>query len=199
VAIHAQGDRCLETVLNAFENVLGPHSTNPLRHRIEHAGCVFGKMIQRAAGMNLVMSVQPPFVHDLGDGITESLGAERANRVFPFRRMIEAGIVLGAGSDCPITFPDPRQGIRDAVLRRTRMGKILGSAETLTVDQALRLYSQGSAYLSFLERNSGTIERGKRADFVVLEKDPCQTRPADIVDIPIQMTVVGDEIVYSVA
>ena len=196
IAIHSQGDGGLNDVLDAYENVLGSRSHNPLRHRIEHAGCLFSELLNRASAMNIAVAIQPTFIGELGDGILEALGPERANRVFPYRSMLQAGMCLGGSSDGPVTLLDPRLGLRDAVLRRTPSGETLGSDEVLTMDEALYLYTRGAAYLSFDEHLSGTIEVGKRADFTVMGYDPLVVRAEEVPDIPIVMTVVGGEIVY---
>jgi predicted amidohydrolase YtcJ len=197
LAIHSQGDDGLNDVLDAYEAVLGSHSTNPLRHRIEHAGCLFRDLLGRAADMNIAVAIQPGFIGELGDGILEALGQERANRIFPFRSMLRAGMCLGGSSDCPVALLDPRLGLRDAVLRRTRAGQLLGPEEALTKDQALRLYTVNAAYLSLEEQICGTIELGKRADFTVLAADPRDLPAEEIPSIPIVMTVVNGTVAYS--
>ncbi len=197
IAIHSQGDDGLMDVLDAYENVLGSRSTNPLRHRIEHAGCLFSELLKRAAAMNIAVAVQPTFIGELGDGILESLGSERAHRVFPYRSMLQAGMFLGGSSDGPVTLLDPRLGLRDAVLRRTPSGETLGPDEALTMDEALYMYTRGSAYLSFDEHSNGTVELGKRADFTVMGADPREIPAEEVPNIPIVMTVVGGEIVHS--
>jgi predicted amidohydrolase YtcJ len=145
--------------------------------------------------MNIAVAIQPTFIGELGDGILEALGPERANRVFPYRSMLQAGMCLGGSSDGPVTLLDPRLGLRDAVLRRTPSGETLGPDEVLTMYEALYMYTRGAAYLSFDEHLSGTIEVGKRADFTVMGYDPLVVRAEEVPDIPIVMTVVGGEIV----
>ena len=82
-------------------------------------------------------------------------------------------------------------------MRRTASGEVLAPQEALTMEEAIRLYTQGSAYLSFDEHRNGTIEPGKRADFTVMAADPRQVDIEQVPDIPIVMTVVGGEIVHS--
>jgi predicted amidohydrolase YtcJ len=104
---------------------------------------------------------------------------------------------IGGSSDCPVANLDPRVGLRDAVLRRSPSGEIIGPQERLSMDEAIRLYTRGSAYLSFDEGRNGSIEAGKRADFTVMAADPRQINPEEVPQIPISMTVVGGEIVHS--
>jgi predicted amidohydrolase YtcJ len=197
IAIHAQGDEGISDTLDAYEAVLGPRSDNPLRHRIEHAGCLYPDLLRRAADMNILASVQPVFFGELGDGFLDAFGPELARQLYPFKSMLRAGMTLGGSSDCPVANLDPRVGLRDAVLRRTHSGETLGPDEALTMDEAIRLYTRGSAYLSFDEAFNGTIETGKRADFTVMAADPREVAPEKVPEIPFVMTVVDGEIVWS--
>jgi predicted amidohydrolase YtcJ len=197
IAVHAQGDEGISDTLDAFEAALGPKSNNPLRHRIEHAGCLYPDLLRRAAGMNILASVQPVFFGELGDGFLEAFGPELSHQLYPFKSMLGAGMIIGGSSDCPVSQLDPRVGLRDAVLRRTPSGETLGPDQILTMDEAIRLYTRGSAYLSFDEAHNGTIERGKRADFTVMAADPREVKPEEVPEIPFVMTVVDGEIIWS--
>jgi predicted amidohydrolase YtcJ len=168
-----------------------------LRHRIEHAGCLYPGLLKKAVNMNIAASVQPVFFSELGDGFLEAFGPDLVHQLYPFKSMLNAGMKIGGSSDCPVSNPDPRIALRDAVIRRTPSGEIIGPQETLTMEEAIRLYTQGSAYLSFDENRNGSIEIGKRADFTVMAADPRRCSPEEVPEIPISMTVVGGEIVYS--
>jgi predicted amidohydrolase YtcJ len=197
IAIHAQGDKGIGDTLDAFEAVLGNRSTNPLRHRIEHGGCLYPALLSRAGAMNIAVAVQPVFLSELGDGFIEAFGADTAHQLYPFKSMLKAGMHIGASSDCPVSNLDPRFGLRDAIMRQTPSGIRLGPQEALTADEALKIYTRGAAYLSFDEDKNGTIELGKRADFTVMGDDPRRVSPEDIPQIPFIMTVVGGEIVWT--
>lgn len=197
IAIHAQGDEGISDTLDAYEAVLGKTSDNPLRHRIEHAGCLYPDLLQRAAAMNIMASVQPVFFGELGDGWVEAFGPDLVEQLYPFKSMLKAGMQIGGSSDCPVSALDPRISLRDAVLRQTPAGKQLSPHEALTMDEAIRLFTRGSAYLSFDENHNGTIEPGKRADFTVMAADPRDVQPDEVTDIPFTMTVVDGEIVWS--
>ncbi len=197
IAIHAQGDEAIGDTLDAYEAVLGPRSDNRLRHRIEHGGCLYPDLLKRAVDMNILVSVQPVFFSELGDGWIEAFGPQVVHQLYPFKSMLNAGMKIGGSSDCPVSALDPRIGMRDAVLRQTPSGKQLSPHEALTMDEAIRVYTQGSAYLSFDESRNGSIEPGKRADFTVMAADPREIQPEEVPDIPISMTVVDGEIVWS--
>jgi predicted amidohydrolase YtcJ len=197
IAIHAQGDAAISDTLDAFEAVLGPKSKNPQRHRIEHAGCLYPQLLKRAADMNILAAVQPVFFTELGDGFLEAFGPVLAHQLYPFKSMLQAGMKIGGSSDCPVSNLDPRLGLQGAVARSTGSGAILGKHESLTVDDAIRIYTQGSAHPSFDENRNGTIEIGKRADFTVMAADPRKVNLDEVADIPFVMTVVDGEIVWS--
>jgi len=115
IAVHAQGDAAIGALLDAYENVLGPKSDNPLRHRIEHCGNITEDQIRRAADMNIIVSSQPMFLSHLGDGFLDAFGPERGHRLYPYRTLINHGIcVAGRGR---IRFA---RGSRRAAHRHTR-------------------------------------------------------------------------------
>jgi predicted amidohydrolase YtcJ len=196
IAIHAQGDKAIEEVLDAYEAVLGNYSENPLRHRIEHAGCLYPPLLRRAADMSIVISIQPAFISKLGDGFIEAFGMNDANKLYPFKSILNAGIILGGSSDSPVASFDPRIGLKDALMRKTNAGMVLGEKEILSIEEAIRIYTYGSAYLSFEEEIAGTIEINKRADFTILEENPYLVDVNQVPMIPIRMTIVGGNPVF---
>jgi hypothetical protein len=182
-------------LLKAFERVIDPG--NPLRHHIVHAGNLTLFQIDQVEKTNLYIASQANFFSLLGDGFIEAYGPERSRELYRFRTFLNRGIRLGLSSDAPVAEPNPLIGIRDAVCRRTRSGKEFGPAECLTAEQALSLYTREAAYFSFEEKDRGTIEEGKFADLVVLDKDPTRVAPEEIPNCRVKMTVVGGKVVYS--
>ena len=195
ISVHAQGDRALGMLLKAFERVIEPG--NPLRHHIVHAGNLTPSQIDLVARMNLYIASQANFFSLLGDGFIQAYGPERSRELYRFQTLLRRGIRLGLSSDAPVAEPHPLIGVRDAVCRRTLSGEEFGPAECLTAEQALSLYTREAAYFSFEEKDRGTLEEGKFADFVVLDKDPTQVKPEEIPNCRVKMTVVGGKIVFS--
>jgi predicted amidohydrolase YtcJ len=194
ISVHAQGDRALEILLNAFERSMD--RGNPLRHQIVHAGNLTAPQINRVAKLGLYISSQANFFSLLGDGFIDAFGPVRSQELYRFRTMLQKGIKLGFSSDCPVAEPNPLVGIRDAICRKTGKGQEFGPAECLTAEQAVSLYTREAAYFSFEERERGTLKEGKAADLVVLDKDPLQTAAEAIPEIKVKMTVAGGRIVY---
>jgi predicted amidohydrolase YtcJ len=196
VAVHAQGDRAIRTVLEAYEDVLNGRSGNPRRHRIEHGGAMYPDLIEKAARLGIVVVSQPGFLSILGDGFREAFGENRGSLLYPFRSLRQAGVTVAGSSDAPVISASPLLGMRDAVLRKTRLGQVLGSGEQLTSLEALEIYTRAGAFALRREGEIGTLEPGKLGDFVVLEANPLEVQAEDIADIGVLATVVGGRVCF---
>ncbi len=189
---HAIGDRAIEMILTAFEELSDEEKAivRTQRHRIEHAEMISEVQIRRAAALGIILSMQPNFVGEWqleGGMYDERFGPERVKYLNNFRVVLDNGARLCFGSDgMPL---GPLYGIWCATTH-------LNPKVQLTVEEALRCYTLESAYASFLEHTVGSIMEGKRADFVVLSKDILRTPPNMIKDIQIERTFLGGEAVY---
>jgi len=190
VCVHAQGDRAIETVLDAYAATLAAAGGNPRRHRIEHGGAMYPPLASRAADLGIVVVSQPGFLSALGDGFAAAF-PEHSDQLYSFASWQRAGITVAGSSDAPVITPDPRVGIRDARLRRTSDGRLLGPAERLPARDALALYTTQAAYACHRESEIGSLEPGKFADFVVLDASPLETAPEGIPGIKVLATVLG--------
>ncbi|ESP87823.1 amidohydrolase [Candidatus Halobonum tyrrellensis] len=184
VSLHAIGDAAVDAALDAYA---GTDAPGEMRHRVEHAELASDEAIERFADLGVVASMQPNF-HKWGreDGLYDArLGDRRtdANRLPAYP---EAGAPLAFGSDCmPL---DPLFGVDQAVNAPT-------AAQSLGVTDALRAYTLGAAYAGFDEDRVGTLEAGKRADFVLLDDSPWERSEA-IADIDVALTAVDGDVVY---
>ncbi|WP_418286073.1 amidohydrolase [Halorubrum sp. DTA46] len=183
---HAIGDRAVDAVLDAYES---DAATDPgeARHRIEHVEFADDEAIERLAETGVVASVQPNFLKWAGeDGLYDARLGDRRTETNRYRDMLDAGVRLAFGSDgMPM---NPLFGVHHAV-------NAPAPAQRLAVTEALRAYTTGAAYAGFDEDRLGTIEPGKRADFVALDASPWADSES-IRDIDVAMTVVDGEIVY---
>jgi predicted amidohydrolase YtcJ len=197
VCIHAQGDRAIETVLDAYAAVIENAGLqgNLRRHRIEHGGAMYPPLTARAAALGIVMVSQPGFMSTLGDGFSAAFG-DRADELYAFASWRRAGLTVAGSSDAPVITADPLLGIRDAILRRTGEGRMLGPDERLSALAALDLYTTQAAYAARRETEIGSLEPGKLADFVVLDTNPIDADPEQITDITVLATVLGGTPVY---
>lgn len=194
ISVHAQGDRALEMLIRAFAR--STEKGNPLRHHIVHAGNLTPSQIDRVKTLGLYIASQANFFSLLGDGFIEAYGPQRSRELYPFRTLLRRKIPLAFSSDCPVAEPDPLIGIRDAVCRRTAQAQRIGPRQCIRAEEALALYTREAAYFSFEEQERGTLREGKRADLVVLEKNPLKVPPEEITSCRVKMTVVGGKVVY---
>jgi predicted amidohydrolase YtcJ len=189
VCVHAQGDRAIDIVLDAYAKALAETPGNPRRHRIEHGGAMYPEQTARAARLRIPVVSQPGFLSSLGDGFAEAFPGQ-ADQLYAFRSWQRAGITVAGSSDAPVISPDPLTGIRDAVVRRTGGGRVLGPDERLAVRDALAMYTLGGAFAMHRETEIGSLEVGKLADFTVLDRNPITVDPEQITDIQVLATVV---------
>jgi hypothetical protein len=194
ISVHAQGDRALDMLLKAFEQIIA--KGNPMRHHIVHAGNLTPSQIDQVEELGLYITSQANFFSLLGDGFIEAYGPDRSQDLYRFGTFLKRKIKFALSSDCPVAEPNPLIGVRDAICRRTASGKAFGPSESITAKQAFELYTREAAYFSFEEKKRGTLREGKTADFVVLDKDPMGLRPEKIPGCQVKMTVVGGNIVY---
>jgi predicted amidohydrolase YtcJ len=198
VCIHAQGDRAIGIVLDAYAAAAAGGAGNPRRHRIEHGGAMYPPLAARAAALGIVIVSQPGFISTLGDGFAEAFG-DQSDQLYGFASWQRAGLTVAGSSDAPVITADPLVGIRDARLRRTGSGRLLGPGERLPAGDALALYTTRAAFAARRERETGSLEAGKQADFVVLDANPLEAEPERITDIRVLATVVGGTPVYQSA
>ena len=194
ISVHAQGDRALDMLLKAFERVMA--KGNPLRHHIVHAGNLTSAQIERVQLLGLNIVSQANFFSLLGDGFIEAFGPTRSQELYRFRTFLDRGVRLTLSSDCPVADPNPFIGLRDAVRRKTASDRDIGASESITVEQALALYTREASYISFEEADRGTLEEGKLADFIVRDQDPTAVLPEEIPGCEVKMTVIGGKIVF---
>lgn len=135
VAIHAIGDRANDLVLDVHEDLMGI-GADPSRLRVEHASVLTDATIDRMARLGVTASIQPAFLASEEDWLQKRLGPERMGRAYRFRSLLESGVPLLGGSDCPVELPDPRIGIEAAVERHG-----INNDEALSPEQAEALFA----------------------------------------------------------
>ena len=199
VMVHAIGDKAIHTLLNIFEEVGKENGQRDRRFRIEHAQHIAPADIKRFAELNVIPSMQPYHAIDDGRWAEKVIGHERSTTTYAFKSLIDAKANLAFGSDWFVAPPTPLEGIYAAVTRRTLDDKNPEGwipEQKVTVEEALRAYTINAAYASFEEGIKGSLERGKLADFVVLEKDITSLPPSEIRNVSILMTCVGGNTVF---
>ena len=198
IAVHAIGDRANAEMLNIYQQVGG---SDPAAHRfrIEHAQHLRPQDIPRFGRMGIIASMQPYHAIDDGRWAEKRIGHERAKTSYAWRSLLDSGAALAFGTDWPVAPLNPLPGIYAAVTRATLDGKHPGGwfpEQRITLDEALRVYTQGSAFAEFAENQKGTIAPGKLADIIVLSDDLFSIPPEKIRDVHVLTTIVGGKMVY---
>ena len=197
--VHAIGDRAINTQLNIFERVARENGPRDRRFRIEHAQHPTAADIQRFAKLGVIPSMQPYHAIDDGRWADKVIGHERAKTTYAFRSFLDARARLTFGSDWFVAPPTPLEGIYAAVTRRTLDDKNPGGwvpEQKIGVEEALRAYTINGAYASFDEGIKGSLEKGKLADIVLIDRD-LTTVPAETIrDARVLLTIVGGRVVY---
>ena len=199
VMVHAIGDRANDQMLNIFEQVKLSDPTRDRRFRIEHAQHLRPQDIPRFASGNVIASMQPYHCADDGRWAEKRIGSQRAQGTYAFRSLIDQGATLAFGSDWNVAPLNPLLGIAAAVTRQTLDGAHPQGwvpSQKISVLEALRAYTLGSAFAEFTDREKGSIEPGKLADFVLLSHNLIDVPATDISKIKILLTVVNGRVVY---
>ena len=191
VATHAIGDRAVASVLDAYEAALRQHPRDDHRHRIEHCGVCRPEDVERIARLGVVPVPQARFISEIGDGMLGAIGERRAEDCYRQRSFLAAGAVVPGSSDRPVVQGAPLLGIHDLVNQRTASGRPFNPQEALTAQEALSAYTVGSAFAAFEERRKGSVEPGKLADLVVLDRDVTAIDPEGIGETRVLATMVG--------
>lgn len=223
VCIHAIGDRGNHLALNAYEEMLIDGTHRDVRFRIEHAQVLAPEDIPRFKKIGILPCMQPTHCTSDMYWAEARLGSDRVRGAYAWRSLLRTGVIIPGGSDFPVEYPVPLYGIYAAVTRRDQQGKPASApdiedyfsraehdapdtshyasgwfgSERMTRGEALRSFTVWAAKAGFEEYLKGTIERGKLADLVVLDKDPFTVPEADLYSIRVLRTIVDGRTVYS--
>ena len=199
VMVHAIGDRANATILDYFDKVAKVNGPRDRRYRIEHAQHLRQQDIKRFGQLKVVASMQPLHIIDDGRWAWKRLDEKRLKGTYAFRTLLDSGAVLAFGSDSPVASLNSLWGIYAAVTRRTLDDKNPNGwipEQKITVDEAVRGFTYGSAYAEFQENVKGTLEVGKLADFVIVSDDIFKIDPVMIGKAKVLTTVVDGKVVY---
>ncbi len=199
VMIHAIGDRANDLIFTIYEQVEREDGKRDRRFRIEHAQHLRRQDIPRFARDKVVASMQPYHAIDDGRWAEKRIGKERAKTTYAFRSLLDSGVVLAFGTDWTVAPMNPMFSIYAAVTRRTLDGKNPKGwvpEQKISVEEAVRAYTVGSAWAEFQESVKGTITPGKLADLVILSRDIFKIDPKDIETTKVVMTILDGRVIY---
>lgn len=201
---HTTGGGATDLLLDAYEAADRKVPIAGRRFTVTHANFPNASAIARAKKLGVVFDIQPFWLYLDGPAIAPVFGPERMKHFQPLRDLIDAGVVVGGGSDHMIRF-DPRDatnpyhpflGMWIATTRKMVDGKVLNPEQRITRMEALKMWTWNGAYLMFAEKETGSIETGKMADMVVISKNYATCPEDEIKDIEALRTVVGGKVVY---
>ena len=195
LGFHAIGDAAIELTVDAFVDALEKNPRDDHRHYLNHFTVTPpDRTLDLMVDHDIAIAQQPNFTYTLEGRYVANLDGDRLAHNNPVRLPMDRGIFMALGSDIlPI---DPRVGLYAAVTRKGMSGEVYGADEALTMAEAIRGYTANAAWLTFEEDTKGTLEPGMLADMVVLAEDLLTIDPERIMDVAVDMTIVGGRVLY---
>jgi hypothetical protein len=196
VAIHAVERSSFEAAVSALEYTEKQLPQFGKLHRIEHGSECSPEIRSRLINLKVAVVSQPPFIYYSGERYLSQVPAEVQPWLYPFKSLLDAGIIVAGSSDSPVVPHNPLIGIYAAISRRTESGRTVLSEEAVSLGQALAMYTLNGARASLEDNIKGTLAIGKLADIVMLSADPLRSSPEMIKEIQVDMTIIGGEVAY---
>jgi predicted amidohydrolase YtcJ len=200
-AIHANGDGAMDIALNAIEYAqkqVGNETAAQIRPQLIHAQITRAEQIERMAELKALPTFFTTHVYYWGDLHYErTIGPQLAQRLSAMNDAFTAGLPVSMHNDPPVTPADPLFNMWIAVNRKSSSGRVLGADQAITPMQALQAYTTNAAHQFGMEDEAGSLEVGKLADFVVLDRNPLKVDPDEIRNVRVLNTVLGGKLTYS--
>lgn len=195
IAVHCNGDAAAEQLLSCYEKA---HTACPrdIRPLMIHAQLLRPDQVPRLRPLGMVASFFVAHVYHWGDVHLQNFGWERAQNISPAKTAQEAGVVFDFHQDTPVILPNMLETLWCAVCRRTKAGTLLGEGQRLSPWEALRAITVNAAWALFEEGEKGTLSPGKRADLVILDRDPLSCPPEELKDLRVMETIKDGETVF---
>ncbi|WP_144391711.1 amidohydrolase [Pleionea sediminis] len=200
--IHAIGDRGNRIVLDALESALKQNFGTKLRHRIEHAQIVALSDLKRFKELNLIASMQPTHATSDMNMAEDRVGAERIKGAYAWRTLLDQGTIIASGSDFPVELANPFHGIHAAVTRQNHNNQPESGwkpEQKMTLKEALRSFTLDAAYAAHQEKEIGSLEPGKWADFIIVDQNPFNIPPENLWNIQVEQTWIAGQQVFEKA
>ncbi len=192
---HTCGDAAAELVLQALEAAQAENRSRGRRHALTHLYVLSPDQLERMKGLDVIAVLQPNFVYSLGEHMRAVLDEGQLAHLIPFRSLLNSGVPVALSAD---GHPqEPLYGIYAAMARKTKTGHVLGAEEVVRVAEALRAYTRTSAFVLFEEDRRGSLEAGKMADLIVLDRNILETPLEEIKDARVLLTVKDGRIVVN--
>ena len=197
ILTHGNGDAAIDQMIGAMTSVIGRYGNEGRRDVLIHGQYVREDQLISLAELNILVSLFPLHTFYWGDWHKKIIGDSLGNQISPTRTALDKGLKLTIHTDAPVALPNLMRMLGISVERKSRSGQIIGENERLTPYEALKAITIWSAYQHFEEDNKGTLEEGKLADFVILDKNPLKVDPGEIKDIQVLRTIKEGQIVFA--
>lgn len=196
LSTHAIGDRAIDEVITSYASVTKELGLQDARFRIIHCGISTPAILKRLHDERVLVDGDPAFVYWIGFWF-KKYGPQRERWAYPGKSYFDYGVVAAAATDVPVTPISPWWGLWAAVERKNLdTGQVLAPEERLSVLQALELFTRNPAYIGFEEKEKGSLETGKLADFIIIDRDVLAVPSEQLKDVQVLQTWVGGELVY---
>ena len=191
ICIHAIGDKGNRIAVDLYKKLLLESPRENHRHRIEHASMLTTDVLEDMANFNIIASCQPQFINSEYGWLEKRLGRERCKYTYPMKSIIDAGVLLISGSDCPVEDPSVIMGLHALVNRNDFIPD-----ERIDMKEALKTFTINAAYGSFEEDLKGSLKVGKFADFVILNNNPLKIPIDKIKELKVTETIIRGNTVF---
>jgi predicted amidohydrolase YtcJ len=193
VAFHAIGNEAIEQAVYAV-NASGVSRAHAIPHRLEHALFLSQENIRAVKKAGLAIATQPAFLSHMG---SDNMPPINGLKILPIRTFIDSGIHVSGSSDWPVVSCNPLLAVERAVTRRTIDKEVLQKEEAISIKEAISMYTREASYVLGQTNTIGSLEPGKRSDFILLSKNPFEQDPEDISAIHVEKTYLGGELVFT--
>ncbi|MFT5145764.1 MAG: putative amidohydrolase YtcJ [Urechidicola sp.] len=196
IQTHANGDAAMDQMIRTMRKVSSEFEKKDRRNVLIHGQYVREDQLDAFKELDVIASLFPLHTFYWGDWHKEIIGNELGNKISPTRTALNKGLRITIHTDAPVALPNLMRMVGITVERKSRSGKLIGAGEKLTPYEALKGITEWSAYQHFEENNKGTIETGKLADLVILDKNPLKVKEEDIKNIIVLETIKEGVSVY---
>lgn len=201
---HCTGDAALDTLLNIYQRIQFKQDIRKRRFLVTHADFQTDQAWEKCQKLNIAADIQPIWLYKDAFSLTKTLGAKHMTNFLPLKTWLDHGLVIGGGSDHMVMLDslnavnpwNPWLGMWIALTRKTEQGGVLNPDQKLTREQAIRLYTINNCYLNFEESKKGSLEPGKYADLIMIDRDILTCPVDDIRNTKVLLTIVGGKTVW---